>query len=56
MLAEEEDTEKLMETKKLRAASLLSLSIFWAKKTIILRGFGAYKPWASRPIAKKPCA
>merc|ERR1712208_137690 len=28
--------EKLMETKKLWAASPLSLSIFWAKKTIIL--------------------
>ena len=36
--------EKLMEAKKLRAASPLSLSIFWAKKTIILLGFGAFGP------------
>ena len=36
--------EKLMKTKKLRAASPLSLSIFWAKKTIILLGFGAFGP------------
>ena len=36
--------EKVLKTKVAWAASPLSLSIFWAKKKIILLGFGAFGP------------
>ena len=47
--------EKLMETKKLRAASPLSLSIFWAKKKKILLGFGDFGPKHKEIFLPKTC-